>query len=92
VIIIERKDGETLTLDNDFDVALEGADTKRPKKDDKSAGKPTKRQIKDTKYGFGGKRGKHHKSNTAESSSDVGGYRKKGGSGGAKRGGKGGRK
>ncbi|KAI8342059.1 eukaryotic rRNA processing [Chlamydoabsidia padenii] len=86
----KRKDGsnETLTLDNDFDVALEGADTKRPKKDGKTAGKPTKRQIKDTKYGFGGKRGKHHKSNTAESSADVGGYRKKGGAGGAKRGGR----
>ncbi|ORZ20351.1 eukaryotic rRNA processing [Absidia repens] len=80
----ERKDGsnnESLTLDNDFDVALDQGDldNKRQKKGRKSGGgKPTKRQIKDTKYGFGRNRGKHHKSNTAESSGDVGGYRKKG--------------
>ncbi|CAO3590185.1 unnamed protein product [Absidia cylindrospora] len=95
----KRKDGnnESLTLDNDFDVALEqgGVDNKRQKQDGKSGGgKPTKRQIKDTKYGFGGKRGKHHKSNTAESSGDMGGYSKKAGAqgGGAKRGGKAGRR
>ncbi|KAI8092567.1 putative rRNA-processing protein ebp2 [Halteromyces radiatus] len=89
----KRADGnnESLTLDNDFDVALENADNKRQKKDDNKKGKPTKRQIKDKKYGFGGKRGKYHKSNTAESSADIGGPRKRSGAGG-KRGGKGGRR
>lgn len=56
---------------------MENADNKRQKTDKKS-NKPTKRDIKNAKYGFGGKRGKYHKSNTAESSADIGGYNKKG--------------
>ncbi|CAO3609470.1 unnamed protein product [Cunninghamella blakesleeana] len=75
-----KENGQELTLDNDFDIALENADNKRQKTDKKSSNnnKPTKRDIKNAKYGFGGKRGKHHKSNTAESSADIGGYNKKG--------------
>ncbi|KAI8072687.1 eukaryotic rRNA processing protein EBP2-domain-containing protein [Gongronella butleri] len=73
----KRKDaGENLTTDTDFDIALEDASAKKKAKT-QQPGKPTKRQLKDKKYGFGGKRGKHHKSNTAESSADIGGWNKK---------------
>ncbi|KAI7903685.1 eukaryotic rRNA processing protein EBP2-domain-containing protein [Cokeromyces recurvatus] len=64
----KRKDGEDLTVEDDFDIALEKAD-KRP-------AKSLKRINKDRKYGFGGKKGRFAKSNTAESSAELGGYNK----------------
>jgi rRNA-processing protein EBP2 len=74
----ERKDGEDLTLNDDFDIALDKADTnKRAKTDKKSAPvKSQKRMNKDIKYGSGGKKGRFAKSNTLESTSGLGGYNK----------------
>ncbi|KAK4517415.1 uncharacterized protein ATC70_000750 [Mucor velutinosus] len=73
----KRKDGEDLTLNDDFDIALEKADTKRAKTDKKSAPvKSQKRINKDLKYGSGGKKGRFAKSNTLESTSGLGGYNK----------------
>ncbi|KAL7335551.1 rRNA-processing protein EBP2 [Mucor circinelloides] len=73
----KRKDGEDLTLNDDFDIALEKADTKRAKTDKKSApAKSQKRINKDLKYGSGGKKGRFAKSNTLESTSGLGGYNK----------------
>ncbi|CAO3634373.1 unnamed protein product [Mucor fragilis] len=74
----KRKDGEDLTLNDDFDIALEKADTnKRAKTDKKSAPvKSQKRVNKDLKYGSGGKKGRFAKSNTLESTSGLGGYNK----------------
>ncbi|GAN05494.1 rRNA processing protein Ebp2 [Mucor ambiguus] len=73
----KRKDGEDLTLNDDFDIALEKADTKRAKTDKKSApAKSQKRVNKDLKYGSGGKKGRFAKSNTLESTSGLGGYNK----------------
>lgn len=71
----KRKDGEDLTTNDDFDIALEKADSKRAK----TKGLPQKSQKrinKDLKYGSGGRKGKYHKSNTAESSSALGGFNK----------------
>ncbi|KAL0145849.1 rRNA processing protein Ebp2 [Mucor lusitanicus] len=73
----KRKDGEDLTLNDDFDIALEKADTKRAKTDKKTApAKSQKRINKDLKYGSGGKKGRFAKSNTLESTSGLGGYNK----------------
>ncbi|CEP19029.1 hypothetical protein [Parasitella parasitica] len=74
----KRKDGEDLTSNDDFDIALEKADTKRAKIDKKKATpvKSQKRINKDLKYGSGGKKGRFAKSNTLESSSGLGGYNK----------------
>ncbi|KAL0079843.1 putative rRNA-processing protein ebp2 [Phycomyces blakesleeanus] len=81
----KRKDGAggDLTLDNDFDIALENTtDKKRAKTDSSQKGskkdapqKGAKRAHKDTKYGMGGKK-RHAKSNTAESSGALGGFNK----------------
>lgn len=51
--------------DDDFDVRVEEAVSERPSKKQKT-GKPTKKQTKDKKFGFGGKK-RFAKSNTAES-------------------------
>lgn len=71
---IERKGAEDFSTD-DFDIALDGGD------DDKSNKKKAKRGVsnrdkKNAKYGFGGKK-RYAKSNTAESSADVGGFNPK---------------
>ncbi|KAI8884305.1 eukaryotic rRNA processing [Backusella circina FSU 941] len=72
-----KKDGEDLTTKDDFDIALENADSskKRAKTDKGTPTKGKKRQSKDQKYGFGGKK-RYAKSNTAESSDAIGGYNK----------------
>ncbi|KAI8992118.1 eukaryotic rRNA processing [Mycotypha africana] len=72
----KRKSGEDLTVDDNFDIALEKADTKRAKKDKDKPTKSLKRVMKDKKYGSGGKKGRFAKSNTAESSAELGGYNK----------------
>ncbi|CDS12296.1 hypothetical protein LRAMOSA04491 [Lichtheimia ramosa] len=73
----KRKDGGgDLTTNDDFDIALESAST--PNKKQKTGGKvekSKKRQIKDAKYGMGGRK-RNKKSNTAESSAEMGGYNK----------------
>jgi rRNA-processing protein EBP2 len=60
LLITERKDGGDLTLNDDFDVALDKADTnKRVKTEKKATAGPVKggkRLSKDAKYGFGGKK------------------------------------
>lgn len=65
-------------MNDDFDIALEKADTnKRAKKDkDNKPAKGIKRLNKDAKYGFGGKKGRFAKSNTSESSAGLGGFNK----------------
>ena len=76
---VERKDGgEDLTVNDDFDIALEKADGSRKKqKTEKKAAAPVnkKRESKNAKYGMGGKR-RNKKSNTAESSADLGNFNK----------------
>lgn len=79
--------------EDNFDVALEDAAVteKKDRADRKAKGAEArqqgKRQKKDEKYGFGGKK-RHAKSNDAKSSSDMSGFSakrmKKGGAGGAK--------
>ena len=55
-----------------FDIELDNA----AKTTDRSAGQPNhKRQKKDAKYGFGGKK-RHSKSNDAKSSADMSGYKR----------------
>jgi rRNA-processing protein EBP2 len=66
-------------LNDDFDIALDKADTNKRAKTDKKGAAPekgAKRLNKDSKYGFGGKKGRYAKSNTAESTSGLGGYNK----------------
>ncbi|KAG2176537.1 hypothetical protein INT44_007200 [Umbelopsis vinacea] len=70
----KRKGAEDFSTE-DFDIELDGgADDKSNKKSKR--GGPSKREKKDSKYGFGGKK-RHAKSNTAESSADVGGFNPK---------------
>ncbi|GAA5816948.1 hypothetical protein MFLAVUS_010483 [Mucor flavus] len=71
----KRKDGGDLTLNDDFDVALDKADTNKRAKTETKPTKNHKRVAKDTKYGFGGKK-RFAKSNTLESTSGLGGYNK----------------
>lgn len=82
--------------ETDFDVALEDAAVteKKDRADRKAKGEEArqrgKRQKKDEKYGFGGKK-RHAKSNDAKSSGDMSGFsakRMKKNTGGAKRPGK----
>lgn len=72
----ERASGDT-TLTNDdadmFDVALERASKSEPKDRNSRAGHNPKRQKKNEKYGFGGKR-RYGKSNDAMSSADITGF------------------
>ncbi|KAF7729209.1 rRNA-processing protein and EBNA1-binding protein ebp2 [Apophysomyces ossiformis] len=72
----KRKDGSggEFTLDDDFDIELENADS-RKKRAKPEQQKSKKRIMKDAKYGHGGKK-RHSKSNTAESSAALGGYNK----------------
>lgn len=94
----KRQGGADLNdKEDNFDVALEDAvETERKDKADRkakgaAAGAQRKRQKKDEKYGFGGKK-RHAKSNDSKSSGDMSGFsakRMKGkGTGGAKRPGK----
>ncbi|KAI9315404.1 eukaryotic rRNA processing protein EBP2-domain-containing protein [Dichotomocladium elegans] len=73
----KRKDGGDLTTNDDFDIALEKADSSPAKKKQKTEKpeKNKKRQAKDAKYGFGGKK-RNSKSNTAASSAELGNYNK----------------
>lgn len=77
-LLLERKDGSDLTLNDDFDIALDKADTNKRAKTEKNAPptKGLKRVNKDLKYGSGGKKGRFAKSNTLESTSGLGGYNK----------------
>ncbi|KAI8578108.1 hypothetical protein K450DRAFT_249076 [Umbelopsis ramanniana AG] len=69
----KRKGAEDFSTE-DFDIELDGgADDKSNKKSKRG---PSKRDKKDSKYGFGGKK-RYAKSNTAESSADVGGFNPK---------------
>jgi rRNA-processing protein EBP2 len=72
-----------------FDVALDNAAKSSDRRD--ASGKPNfKRQKKDAKYGFGGKK-RHAKSNDAQSTNDARGFsmkKMKGKTGAAKRPGK----
>jgi rRNA-processing protein EBP2 len=70
----ERQDGDGPTGTNEadmFDVALEEASTK-PEGRDRSE-KRNKRNKKDEKYGFGGKK-RHAKSNDAHTTGDLTGF------------------
>ncbi|KAK0639045.1 eukaryotic rRNA processing protein EBP2-domain-containing protein [Cercophora newfieldiana] len=78
----KRKEGASSALgateaDDIFDVAVDNELKSAGKKRSFSAGEHgnpnAKRQKKDTKYGFGGKK-KHLKSNDATSSADIGGF------------------
>lgn len=84
---VTERQGADITATNEedlFDIALEHDD--KPSDSRRGDGKPNaKRQKKDQKYGFGGKK-RHAKSNTAESSADGRGFsvkKMKGKSGGA---------
>ncbi|CCJ28609.1 unnamed protein product [Pneumocystis jirovecii] len=59
----KKRGNEELTIDDDFDVALEKANTSQKQK-------TAKRQKKDEKYGYGGKK-KYKKSNDAKSTNDM---------------------
>lgn len=61
----KRKGNEELTIEDDFDLALEKANSPHPKRH-----KISKRQKKNEKYGFGGKK-KYKKSNDAKSTNDM---------------------
>ncbi|KAL4975403.1 eukaryotic rRNA processing protein EBP2-domain-containing protein [Aspergillus desertorum] len=84
--------GQDGGADDLFDVAVEDAVSKNPRKRARgdASGPNLKRQKKNEKYGFGGKK-RHAKSGDAMSSGDLRGFsvkKMKGGSGGAKRPGK----
>jgi rRNA-processing protein EBP2 len=69
-----ERQGADITATNEedlFDVALDN-DTKPDDRRDRKSG-PNKRQKKNEKFGFGGKK-RHAKSNTAESSADGRGF------------------
>ncbi|KAG5513688.1 hypothetical protein PMAC_000726 [Pneumocystis sp. 'macacae'] len=59
----KKKGNEELTIDDDFDLALEKANPSQKQK-------MTKRQKKDEKYGYGGKK-RYKKSNDAKSTNDI---------------------
>ncbi|KAL1598424.1 rRNA-processing protein EBP2 [Nothophoma quercina] len=84
-LLKRKRQGADITKTNEedlFDIGLE-ADDSKPDRRDRAGG--NKRQKKDAKFGFGGKK-RHAKSNTAESTSDGRGFssrKMKGKSGGA---------
>ena len=89
---LKRKRQTGLDMDDDeFDVQLEEALGERKASQRTQRGPNKKRQYRDEKYGFGGKK-RHNKSNTAESTDQTGPSRRKPGqrprSGKAKRPGK----
>ena len=77
--MIERASGDTTLTNEDadmFDVALEQASKPEPKDRHRRTGSNPKRQKKNDKYGFGGKK-RHAKSNDAVSSADITGFSSK---------------
>ncbi|ORY98139.1 eukaryotic rRNA processing protein EBP2-domain-containing protein [Syncephalastrum racemosum] len=71
-----KEGGADLTLDDDFDVALDANKAKKAKKEEKKQPqKSKKREAKDARYGMGGKK-RNKKTNTAESSAALGNYNK----------------
>ncbi|CAM0141132.1 rRNA-processing protein EBP2 [Umbelopsis sp. WA50703] len=66
----KRKGAEDFSTD-DFDIELDGGNDDKPNKKGKRG--VSNRDKKNAKYGFGGKK-RYAKSNTAESSADVGGF------------------
>lgn len=77
---LKRKRQTGLDMDDDeFDVQLEEALGERKAAQRTQRGPNKKRQYRDEKYGFGGKK-RHNKSNTAESTDQVGPSRRKPGS------------
>lgn len=81
-----ERQGADITKTNEedlFDIGLEADDSKPDRRENRSGG--GKRQKKNEKFGFGGKK-RHAKSNTAESSGDGRGFssrKMKGKTGGA---------
>lgn len=74
---LKRKRQTGLDMDDDeFDVQLEEALGERKAAQRTQRGPNKKRQYRDEKYGFGGKK-RHSKSNTAESTDQVGPSRRK---------------
>lgn len=74
---LKRKRQTGLDMDDDeFDVQLEEALGERKAAQRTQRGPNKKRQYRDEKYGFGGKK-RHNKSNTAESTDQVGPSRRK---------------
>lgn len=74
---LKRKRQTGLDMDDDeFDVQLEEALGERKASQRAQRGPNKKRQYRDEKYGFGGKK-RHNKSNTAESTDQVGPSRRK---------------
>ena len=74
---LKRKRQMGLDMDDDeFDVQLEEALGERKASQRTQRGPNKKRQYRDEKYGFGGKK-RHNKSNTAESTDQVGPSRRK---------------
>ena len=74
---LKRKRQTGLDMDDDeFDVQLEEALGERKASQRTQRGPNKKRQYRDEKYGFGGKK-RHNKSNTAESTDQVGPSRRK---------------
>lgn len=74
---LKRKRQTGLDMDDDeFDVQLEEALGERKASQRTQRGPNKKRQYRDEKYGFGGKK-RHNKSNTAESTDQMGPSRRK---------------
>ncbi|KAF1357416.1 Ebp2-domain-containing protein [Lizonia empirigonia] len=85
-LLKRKRQGADITKTNEedlFDIGLEADDSKPDRRENRSGG--GKRQKKNEKFGFGGKK-RHAKSNTAESSGDGRGFssrKMKGKTGGA---------
>ncbi|KAF3039617.1 rRNA-processing protein and EBNA1-binding protein ebp2 [Didymella keratinophila] len=85
-LLKRKRQGADITKTNEedlFDIGLEADDSKPDRREGRAGG--GKRQKKDAKFGFGGKK-RHAKSNTAESTSDGRGFssrKMKGKTGGA---------
>lgn len=72
-----ERQGADITKTNEedlFDIGLEADDSKPDRRENRAGG--NKRQKKNEKFGFGGKK-RHAKSNTAESTNDGRGFSSK---------------
>ena len=68
--LARKKKSSTANMDDEFDIDVSNEPAKKsPKKNLKS----NKRINKDSKFGFGGQK-RNRKSNTAESTADLGGF------------------
>ncbi|KAF2997118.1 rRNA-processing protein and EBNA1-binding protein ebp2 [Curvularia kusanoi] len=76
-LLKRKRQGADITKTNEedlFDIGLEADDSKPDRRENRAGG--TKRQKKNEKFGFGGKK-RHAKSNTAESTNDGRGFSSK---------------